>query len=307
MKFAPCLAPLLTLAALVASPAQAASVSDIETVFVGDNDFIESMLEAPDGSIYFSSAFKHQIGRVGPNGRELIAELPQASTLVMARLGDHFVVTGQDKLPDFSHMQDPAAWSNLGNRLTMISYQGKILGTKPSPAEWFFNGVTQLNRNVLLIAGQNQGTIFSYDARTGEYGTWLKHELIMGKNNTNGINGIQYRAPWVYYTNAGQDGTFRVRVGANGKPAGVPEKVFDKAGDDFAVAPDGTVYLPNGDKIYRIRANGQSDVFLDGVGVGAYALVTRNGQWLYWSAHGRSQMMPKAPGESKIFRIRLKH
>ena len=47
-------------------------------------------------------------------------------------------------------------------------------------------------------------------------------------------------------------GLYKIQIGADGKPMGSPVKIEDTiAADDFAVANDGSVYIPAGTTLYK--------------------------------------------------------
>ncbi len=285
----------------------AASPDDIEVVWTGDNDFIESLLEGPDGRLYLASPFAKKFYVLDSEGDIETWETP-SMPLNTAIIRGGFAATAINAPPDFSKAALPESWENLGSQVLIYSWDGELKGQYYGNNTWFYNGITPINRNTVLLSGQNKSSIFQFNTKDHSFSVWLNHELIGGPNNTTGINGIELSRPWIYYTNAARQGTFRVKIGRDGKPDGEPEKFFDVATDDFAVddRSGGNVYLPAGDKIYLISPDGESEVFLDGVRTGTNALVSNDGQWLYWVASGRSPLAP--PGmeeETQVLRIRL--
>jgi hypothetical protein len=76
----------------------------------------------------------------------------------------------------------------------------------------------------------------------------------------------------------------KMEIPAKGKPKG-GLMLFEQGvrTDDFAIAPDGTIYIPSGTKIMKVSPTGEVSQFLDNVPNGASAWVTKDGKWLYWA------------------------
>ena len=69
--------------------------------------------------------------------------------------------------------------------------------------------------------------------------------------------------------------------------------------DDFAIAPDGTIYLPSGTKMMKISPKGEVSEFLDNIQNGPSAWIPKDGKWLYWPTRG-------GDAQQRLLRVAIK-
>ena len=111
----------------------------------------------------------------------------------------------------------------------------------------------------------------------------------------------------MYIANSEKRSIYRVGIDADGKPQG-PLILFAKDlphVDDFAVASDGTIFLPptgqtNPGPLYRVPPGGAASTHALGPS-GASALVSHDDKWVYWPSN--SGMSPTTTDTQKLLRV----
>lgn len=135
------------------------------------------------------------------------------------------------------------------------------------PEAGLLNGLTAVNKDVVLLADSALGAIWRVDIKAGTYEQVLADPLFLpnpGVINF-GINGIKYQKPYLYFTNSAQ-GTFgAIPFGPNGYPGGAAQPfVYAPNGtyfDDFALSGSGAYLATHPNAIYK-AVEGSSDPIL---------------------------------------------
>jgi sugar lactone lactonase YvrE len=106
----------------------------------------------------------------------------------------------------------------------------------------------------------------------------------------------------VYVANTSAGAIYRVGV-SNGRPSGHLTLVAHVRGaDDFAVAPDGTVYIPSAGAVLKVAPDGTVTTLAQGCRGCDSALLADHGRTLYLVTHGFG---PDA-GPGTIYRLSLR-
>jgi sugar lactone lactonase YvrE len=227
------------------------------------------------------------------------------------------VVTGEEREPDFAALRAPAAATGtpspppglsasmmgaLGATIVELDRHGQVVKTVSGAPGAFFNGIDRFGRD-FLIADSTAGTIWRFNPRRGSIEPWLRDEALLAPNGRfPGANGIKVVANHVYVANTVAGVIFRIDTG-DGKPKGGLTAVAHVAApDDFAVAGDGTIYLPSEGKVLKVSPTGQVSTLADGCRGCDSALLTDHGRSLLLVTHGFG---PDA-GSGHVYRLKLK-
>jgi len=129
------------------------------------------------------------------------------------------------------------------------------------PEESFLNGITQLPDGRFLMAGSATGNIWFYDPKTGESGSWYQGDLTSGQYGMPGINGIQVLDNTVYFTNTSKFLVGQISINADGSAGAVKQLASEVLLDDFAIAPDTTIYgATHRDEVLKISPDGKKTI-----------------------------------------------
>tara|TARA_R110000868_G_scaffold94091_7_gene259921 strand:- start:387 stop:1439 length:1053 start_codon:yes stop_codon:yes gene_type:complete len=276
----------------------------LETVAtIPSNGFNENLFQTSDGTIYVTGAFEGNLWKISPSGAvEKFASFPDHATILgIAHINDIFVLGAHKRTFQTAAGVD---FSNLGSEVLVLDKNGKITATVPGNKNDVFNGMTLDGHGNVLITDSLAGSIWRFDPVSKKLSLWAKDDALSSPSTASlGANGIKVVDNWVYVANKAQLAVYRVRMSANGDVEGPFMLVADglPGADDFAVAPDGTIYMPpaeQGAALIRISSNGEVDEFLESAPFGSSAIVSADGKWLYW-ATGRE------PKEQRLVRIAL--
>jgi sugar lactone lactonase YvrE len=289
----------------------------LQTVATTATNGLEGMDVAPDGTIYVTDATAHVIHRIAPNGSlSQFAKLPVAPMVILlTRKGS--VVTGEEREPDFAALRNSAAapgipspppglsasmMGALGATILELDRHGQVVKTVSGAPGAFFNGIDRFGRD-FLVADSTAGTIWRLNPRRGSIEAWLKDEALLGPNGRfPGANGIKVVANHVYVANTVAGVIYRIDT-SDGKPkGGLTAVAHVTAPDDFAVAGDGTIYLPSEGKVLKVSPSGQISTLADDCRGCDSALLTDHARSLLLVTHGFG---PDA-GSGHIYRLKLK-
>ncbi|KAH8730557.1 hypothetical protein GQ44DRAFT_700514 [Phaeosphaeriaceae sp. PMI808] len=136
------------------------------------------------------------------------------------------------------------------------------------------NGIVALNPRTVLLADSFAGNIVRLDLFTKKYEVGLQDASLASNFSAPilplGVNGLRVHKGYLYYSNSAQSLLGRVPVSMNGRAVGA-FSVFAAGGsimlpDDFAVVPNGDVYLtsPSADTLQYVRLDGRIETIAKG-------------------------------------------
>ncbi|PKX90731.1 uncharacterized protein P174DRAFT_462907 [Aspergillus novofumigatus IBT 16806] len=115
------------------------------------------------------------------------------------------------------------------------------------PEAEFPNGIARFGQNLLLITDSAKGVIWRLDVRSGLYSQALSDPSMLpaaGQPYAVGVNGIDVRGRYVYYTSTTQMLLCRVPVNSVAEATGPVEVITSGiTPDDLMVGNDGTAYI----------------------------------------------------------------
>ena len=130
------------------------------------------------------------------------------------------------------------------------------------------NGIASLDGpgGTVLAADAHLGQVWGIDTKTGKYEVVLEDDTMSPNDDLGqllGVNGVRRSGGYLYYNNSPRRLLCRVRISATtGRAIGPYEIIMQGAlSDDFAVSPDGTVYLAglNDNVITRVWPDGTQE------------------------------------------------
>ena len=270
--------------------------------------FNENISEDADGTFYVTGAFEGNLWKIGKAGTvEKLAHFDQYPAILgVAALPDSIVVGAFRR--DF---RTPAGFdfSIVGSEVVVVDKTtGKVIAAVPAQQGQVFNGMVADGRGKVLTTDSLGASVWQFDPATRTLSLWLKDAALASSNAQSlGANGIKVAGDWVYIANREKLSIFRVSIDARGRAQGPVTLVAKDLphADDFAVAGDGTIYLPPGDQtkpspMLRITPNGERRTAAVGP-AGASAMVSSDGKWVYWATN--SGLVPKTPDPQKLLRV----
>jgi sugar lactone lactonase YvrE len=269
--------------------------------------FNENISEDTDGTFYVTGAFESNLWKISGGKAEKLAHFDQYAVILgVAALPDSLVVGAFRR--DF---RQPSGidFAGVGSEILMLDKKtGKIVATAQGQKGQVFNGMVADGRGKVLITDSLGASVWQFDPQSRALSLWLKDDALASSSATAlGANGIKVAGDWVYVANRDKLSIFRVRIDAGGKAQGPLNLVVKDLphADDFAVAADGTIYLPPGDQaksspMLRIAPNGEVTPHAVGP-AGASAMVSRDGKWVYWATN--AGLAPKTPDPQRLLRV----
>ncbi|KAF2017200.1 NHL repeat-containing protein [Aaosphaeria arxii CBS 175.79] len=134
---------------------------------------------------------------------------------------------------------------------------------KKVPESRFFNGLTTLNNDTILIGDAEKGAVWRMNVNTGNYSIAIQDETMVpvpGAAAAMGIDGLRYSNGVLYFTNVFGNRFHKVAVDTSGAKAGTIDTIWsDTTADDLWVTPDGTSYVATGgsNKIQKVTSDGK--------------------------------------------------
>jgi sugar lactone lactonase YvrE len=272
--------------------------------------FNENISEDADGTFYVTGAFESNLWKISPGGKvEKFAHFDQYPVILGVAALPNSVVVGAFRR-DF---RTPVGvdFSIVGSEVVVLDKKtGKIIAAVPAQQGQVFNGMVADGRGKVLITDSLGASVWQFDPAARSLSLWLKDAALASSNAQSlGANGIKVAGDWVFIANREKLSIFRVRIGADGKAQGPVALVVKDLphADDFAVAPDGTIYLPPGDQskpspMLRITPSGEKIPHAVGP-AGASAMVSRDGKWVYWASN--NGLAPKTTDPQKLLRVAI--
>ncbi len=301
---------LFAAASLPQDVSNAAGGIQLETIATTEKNGLEGLDVARDGTIFVTDATAHLIYKVAPDRTlSVFARLPVVPQVVLLT-STGAVVTAQVKDPHFGapkpgvprELPSAQAMGGLEAVVVVLDKEGNVTKTIHGEAGAFFNGMDRY-RNTYLIADSTAGTIWQLDVDKGTVEAWLKDAVLVGANGRfPGANGLKVVAGTVYVANTSVGALYRIGTDSKGKPKGAPQLIANvPRADDFAVATDGTIYIPSEGKILKVTAAGAVTQIAEGCTGCDSALLTDHEHSLLLVTHGFG---PDA-GPGRVYRLRL--
>jgi hypothetical protein len=223
----------------VPPPSMPTVLAAAETVAtLGFGTLVESIALAPDGRFFLSTGPTGEIIiftpnhtpqpfaklQVGPGGMMMCLAFDASSTLYASVNSRNGAVRGI------------WAFDSRGN--------GRRLAALPEGA--FANGIALDGHDHVIVADSFMGVLWQVPVTGGDAKIWLRSELLLPRpliGQFPGANGLQRVGKTVVVSVSDRSLLLQIPINADGS-AGTPA-ILDQAvpTDDFAVAPDGTLYL----------------------------------------------------------------
>ena len=269
--------------------------------------FNENIAEDTDGTFYVTGAFERNLWKIKDGKAEKLAHVDQYAVILGVAAMPEGIVVGAFRR-DF---RQPSGidFAGVGSEVLVLDKKtGKITAAVQGQNGQVFNGMVADGRGKVLITDSLGASVWQFDPKANALSLWLKDDALASSGPTAlGANGIKVAGDWVYVANRDKLSIFRVRIDAGGKAQGSPELVARDLphADDFAVAMDGTIFLPPGDQakpspMLRITPRGERSTVTVGP-AGASAVVSRDGKWVYWPTNGG--LAPKTTEPQKLLRV----
>ena len=237
----------------------------------------ENIGQGNDGSFYVTSLDDRILWKITPGGMvENFFSDPSLSAFVGVATDKDDIVLGVFQRP---YLRPGEGYhidmSNVGSQILILDKNGKRKATLDGQTGQFFNGIARAGEGVFLITDENGTAVLRLDTTDKKITPWIKDALL------DHPNGIKVHNGWVYI--GCRDKIYRVQMDSHLLPKGGP--VLFAQGpevDDFAIAPDGTMYIPSETDMWKVSPTGEVSKFLDNAPNGPSAWVTKDGKWLYW-------------------------
>lgn len=288
--------------------AGAESVSGPEVVAtIPSPAFNENISEDVDGAFYVTGAFERNLWRIRGGAVEKFAHFDQYAAILGVAAVPEGIVVGAFRR-DFRTPQG-VDFSIVGSEVMLLDKpSGKILATVPGQKGQVFNGMVADGRGKVLITDSLGASVWQFDPRAQSLGLWIKDEALASSSPAAlGANGIKVAGEWVYIANREKLSIFRVKIDDLGRAEGPLTLVAKDLphADDFAVAGDGTIFLPPSDQakpsaMIRISPSGERNTVTIGR-AGASAMVSRDGKWVYWATN--NGLAPKTSDPQHLVRV----
>ncbi|GIK04005.1 hypothetical protein Aspvir_008080 [Aspergillus viridinutans] len=180
------------------------------------------------------------------------------------------------------------------------------------------NGIVQFNENPLLITDSAKGVIWRLDVRTGVYAQALSDASMLpaaGQPYAVGVNGIDVRGKYVYYTSTTQMLFCRVPVNSVAAATGPVEVIASGiTPDDLVVGSDGAAYITTNPDNGLVKVDPKGRVrlvagnqFMIAVGGSTAVAGNKDGSVLYVTTSGGqfSPILGKLIEPAKVVAIHL--
>lgn len=271
--------------------------------------YLENMMAADDGSVFYTNYFARRIERWSPDGGSKTFRELDLLPVSLASFGEKLLVVAH------AATFDKIATVSGANRLVVMGRDGQVERSWPVDGARFLNGIEPIGEGRFLVADSIVGAIWLIDAVRQTATVWLEHEFLrklpasVGPNP--GANGVHYRPDgWVYVSNSERKALYRVRITANFMPSGELEVVKDNLPgiDDFAFGPDGSVIMASHQhEILRLTAGGMVSIVSNDESIaGSTSVVAGKGSSTGWMfATGTGGLFEGGKGEAALVRFRL--
>jgi sugar lactone lactonase YvrE len=270
--------------------------------------FTENISEDADGTIYVTGMLESNLWKISPDGEvEKLAHVEPYSSILGVAAVEEGIVVGAFRR-DF-RTPNGFDFSNAGPEILLLDKTtGEIMAAVPGQNGQLFNGMVADERGNALVVDSLSASVWQFDPKARTLSLWLRdEELASSKPGARSANGVKVSGDHVYIANSEKRSIYRVGIDADGERQG-PLTLFAKDlphVDDFAVASDGTIFLPptgqtNPGPLYRVPPGGAASTHAIGPS-GASALVSHDDKWVYWPSN--SGIDPKTSDPQKLLRV----
>ncbi|MBU8540631.1 SMP-30/gluconolactonase/LRE family protein [Falsiroseomonas tokyonensis] len=221
---------------VAARAARAQSGTEILVRFP-NGTFLENLVVEPEGRVIFTNYFARRLEAWSPGaGHSAFAAVP-AHPVSLTPLGGGrhaLAVHGTSFMEGSAAMRGQAA-------LLLLDPAGNVTRRIALAEAVFPNGGLLLARDRLLLADSALGRVWQVDLETGAATSWLDHPLLapVAGQPYPGVNGIKRAGDRLLLSNSAQRSLLAVGVDG-GTPTVLAPMTLGV--DDFAVAPNGTIY-----------------------------------------------------------------
>jgi hypothetical protein len=237
----------------------------------------ENIGQGDEGSFYVTSLDDRILWKISPNGIvEKFFSDPSLSAFVGVATDKDDIVLGVFQRP---YLRPGEGYhidmSDVGREVWIQDKNGEGKGMIDGEEGQLFSGIARAGQGVFLITDENGTAVLRLDTTDKKITPWIKDALL------DHPNGIKVHNGWVYI--GCRDKVYRVQMDSHLQAKGGP--VLFAQGpeiDDFAIAPDGTMYIPSDTDMWKVSPTGEVSKFLDNAPNGPSAWVTKDGKWLYW-------------------------
>lgn len=237
---------------------------------------VENICVLHNGSLLFTLLSEPSVYLLDPkfpNPPVLVQHIPaRTSVQGIVQLDPDTVAVIAGNLSAYTLDSTPGSYSVF---LLALSRQRppRIVSSFPIPGGNLLDGMTTLPHSPqhLLIADGTLGVVWRLNVRTGAVDQAISNPLFT-KNAGNpvpALNGVRALGQYLYFSNSNKALLGRIRITADGSPAGNPAEVlaYDFAGttyDDFYITHDRTVFIASvtGNSINRITPDGKQTVLV---------------------------------------------
>ncbi len=285
-------------------PASAQAALDILARFP-NGTFLENLVVEPDGRVLFTNYFARRLEAWSPGGGHALHAVVPDHPVSLTPLGG-----GRQALAvhGTSFMDGPAAMRGRA-ALLLLAPDGAVTSRIALPEAVFPNGALLIAPGLLLLADSALGRVWAIDLAAGAATVWLDHPLLapVAGQPYPGVNGIKRAGDAVLLSNSAQRSLLRVRLSGTAAQ-GAPEPMAQMTGgiDDFAMAPDGTVYAAtHAEGVARLASGAATPTTIAAPGVeGSTAVaLTPDGRGLY--ALGTGGLASGGRGEAVLARVAI--
>lgn len=215
-------------------------------------DFLESVVAAPDSTIYTTQLFKGIIYKIKDGKRSTLTDIDGKVVGLTMLDEESLIFTGSDS-------------ENKAIVLRVNVNTGETTTIATIPEAMLLNGVTKLNDTLFLIADSFKGVIWQLDIQKGSASIWLEHELLASpslEKKIPGANGIKLYKGAAYVSNTDKMVLVKIPLAKDGT-AGSPEVVQSKVFiDDFTMDQKGNIYAATHiyDSVIKITPEGTKTI-----------------------------------------------
>lgn len=269
--------------------------------------FLESLATGPDGRLFVSTgpeggivAVDPRTGAIAPFARVPVGPGGLMMCLTFGSAGELYA----------SVLSRDASFHGVWR----FAPDGSGMRIAALPLDALPNGIALDGRGALLVADSFGGLIWRVTLADGEVQPWLRDARLAQRPLVGafpGANGLQASADSAFVAVSDRSTILRIPIeddGRAGEPAIVSGMV---AGDDFAIAPDGTLYVTTHpfNSIVRLAPRGKTVVIAgpqQGVVGPTSATIGADGALYVATDGGLYRMRPGLPLNPAIVRIELK-
>lgn len=185
--------------------------------------FLENLVVAPDGAVYFTSYFAKALMLLRPGAQATEFAAVPAHPVGVLQTSDGFIVTAHGT----PFTQGPAFLSS--NEVLFLDAEGKVTRTIRAPEAKFLNGLVQVRPDLVLIADSVAGVIWALTPSTGALRTWMSDPALTADPASTeqrpAANGLKLHDGVLYISNSSRGAVYRQALTVDGQPQGTYSKL----------------------------------------------------------------------------------